>query len=48
MDSRNITYMFYGFAMAWLIVTGYVLTLVRRAQTLRRALERVEQLDGKL
>jgi CcmD family protein len=47
MDSRNFTYMFYGFAIAWLIVMGYVLTLVRRAQTLRRALQRIEQLDEK-
>jgi uncharacterized membrane protein YciS (DUF1049 family) len=39
--------MFYGFAIAWLIVMGYVLTLVRRAQTLRRALQRIEQLDEK-
>ncbi len=44
MDSRNFTYMFYGFAIAWLIVMVYVMTLVRRAHSLRRALERVEQL----
>ena len=47
MDSRNFTYMFYGFAIAWLIVMVYVLTLVRRAQSLRQALQRVEQLDEK-
>ncbi|HYI95847.1 MAG TPA: CcmD family protein [Bryobacteraceae bacterium] len=44
MDSRNFTYMFYGFAIAWLIVMVYVMTLIRRAQSLRRALQRVEQL----
>jgi CcmD family protein len=46
MDSRNIAFMFYGFAIAWLIVTVYVLTLVRRAQRLKRALEQVERLDS--
>jgi CcmD family protein len=44
MDSRNFWYMFYGFAVAWLIVTLYVVTLVRRTQRLRRALDQIEQI----
>jgi CcmD family protein len=46
MDSRNFTYMFYGFAVAWLIILFYVLTLVRRGQRLRRSLEDVERMDS--
>ena len=30
MDSRNFTYMFYGFAAAWAVVVIYVLTLISR------------------
>ena len=47
MDSRNITFMFYGFAIAWLIVTVYLLTPVRRAQRLKNALDQVERLDSR-
>lgn len=36
--------MFYGFAVAWLIVILYVLTLVRRSQRLKRSLDAVENL----
>ena len=44
MDTRNLTFMFYGFAVAWLIVFVYVLTLIKRSQRLRKALDEVEQL----
>jgi CcmD family protein len=46
MDSRNFTYMFYGFAAAWLIILFYVLTLVRRGQRLRRSLDDLERLGS--
>ena len=46
MDSRNFTYMFYGFAAAWLIILFYVLTLVRRGQRLRRSLDEMERLGS--
>ncbi len=46
MDSRNFTYMFYGFAAAWLIILFYVLTLVRRGRRLRRSLDDVERLGS--
>jgi CcmD family protein len=45
MDNRNFTYMFYGFGVAWLIVALYTLTLLRRTQKLRAALDEVERLD---
>lgn len=44
MDTRNLTFMFYGFAVAWAIVFVYVLTLVRRSQRLKKSLDDLEQL----
>ena len=35
MDTRNFTFMFYGFLAAWLILVGYVLSLVGRERKLR-------------
>lgn len=40
MDSRNFTYMFYGFAAAWLILAAYVSSLVMRDSRLK------SQMDG--
>jgi CcmD family protein len=44
MDSRNFTFMFYGFLAAWLIVIGYVLSLAARERKLRRELESVRNM----
>lgn len=44
MDSRNFTFMFYGFTAAWLIVLAYVIILARRGARLRKELEDVKQL----
>ncbi len=44
MDARNFTFMFYGFAAAWLIVAIYVISLARRGARLKRELENVKQL----
>jgi CcmD family protein len=44
MDERNFTYMFYGFTAAWLIVVGYVLTMVLREKKLSSELERVRHM----
>ena len=38
MDSRNFTYMFYGFTAAWADLVFYVLMLVGRERKLRREL----------
>ena len=46
MDTRNFTFMFYGFLAAWLIVLLYVVSLARRGARLRRELENVKQLLG--
>ena len=44
MDARNFTYMFYGFAAAWLILALYVLSLVSRERKLRRELDGVKRM----
>ncbi|MBI3208911.1 MAG: CcmD family protein [Candidatus Solibacter usitatus] len=46
MDSRNFTYMFYGFAAAWLILALYVVSLVAREGRLRRELDSVKKMIG--
>ena len=46
MDARNFTFMFYGFAAAWLIVLVYVISLARRGTRLKKELEDVKQLLG--
>ena len=44
MDSRNFTYMFYGFAVAWVAVIVYVLTLVARERRLREEMKRLRHM----
>jgi CcmD family protein len=45
MDTRNFTYMFYGFLAAWLILVVYVLSLVARE---RKISEQLKGLKGML
>jgi CcmD family protein len=45
MDTRNFTFMFYGFLAAWLILVVYVLTLVSRE---RKIAEQLKGLKGML
>jgi CcmD family protein len=45
MDTRNFTFMFYGFLAAWLILVVYVLTLVSRE---RKIAEQLKSLKGML
>lgn len=44
MDERNFTYMFYGFAAAWLILALYVLSLARREKHLKRQLDQLRRM----
>jgi len=39
MDSRNITFMFYGLAAVWAVLAIYVGMLVARERNLKRELE---------
>ena len=45
MDTRNFTFMFYGFLAAWLILVIYVLSLVSRE---RKISEQLKGLRGLL
>ena len=44
MDVRNLTFMFYGFLAAWLIVILYVISIAARERKLRQELDRVKRL----
>jgi CcmD family protein len=44
MDTRNFTYMFYGFATVWIILFAYVMFLVSRDRRLKDELERVKRM----
>lgn len=46
MDTRNATFMFYGFAVAWLIPMLYVLLLSKRESGLKREIERLRTMIG--
>ncbi len=47
MDVRNFTYMFYGFAAAFLILVVYVVSLALRERRLRSELDRVRRMVEK-
>ena len=44
MDSRNFTYMFYGFSAAWIILVIYVITLVAREKKIYQDMSRLKKL----
>jgi hypothetical protein len=44
MDARNITFMFYGFALAWLILALFSLLLVSRERSLRRQMDNLKRM----
>jgi CcmD family protein len=43
-EARNLTFLFYGFVAAWLIVMVYVVSIAARERKLRRELDRVKRL----
>ena len=43
-DARNFTYMFYGFAAAFVILVVYVVSLALRERRLRREIDRVRRM----
>jgi CcmD family protein len=44
MDVTNLTFLFYGYSAAWIIVTAFVLLLVRRGRRIDRELSRLRSL----
>ena len=43
-DARNFTYMFYGFAAAFVILLVYVVSLALRERRLRSEIDRVRRM----
>jgi CcmD family protein len=46
-EARNFTYMFYGFAAAFLILVVYVVSLALRERKLKREIDRVRRMVEK-
>ena len=44
MDTRNFTFLFYGFAAAWLMLVIYVITLVARERRIHREMSRLKNM----
>ena len=44
LEARNLTYMFYGYSAAFLILLGYVMSLAMRERKLRSELDRVRRM----
>ena len=44
MDITNLRFLFYGYSAAWIVVTIFVLLLVRRGQRIDRELSRLKSL----
>ena len=44
MDERNITYMFYGLAVAWGLLAVYAVLLGLREQDLKKQLETLKRM----
>ena len=44
MDTRNFTYMFYGFAAAWAIVALYAVLLANRSRRIRTQLDNLQRM----
>jgi CcmD family protein len=42
-EIRNLSYLFYGYTVIWVIVLGYVFTLSRREQKLRDQVEELKK-----
>ena len=44
MDNRFLTFLFYGFAAAWLMLVIYVITLVTRERRIQREMSRLKNM----
>lgn len=46
METRFLTFLFYGFAAAWVIVLLYVVSIARRGSRLEKELRELKQLTA--
>jgi len=44
MDVTNLTFLFYGYSAAWIVITAFVLLLVSRGRRIDRELSRLKAL----
>jgi CcmD family protein len=44
MDITNLTFLFYGYSAAWLVITAFVILLVSRSRKIDRELARLKSL----
>jgi len=42
-EIRNLSFLFYGYTVIWVIILGYVFWLSRRAQNLRAEIEELKK-----
>ncbi len=47
MDTTLATYLFYGFATVWILLAGYVLSLVARERRLRNEIDKLKRMVEK-
>ena len=42
-DVRNLSYLFYGYSVIWVIIVGYIFWLTRREKNLRDEIEELKR-----
>ncbi len=42
-EIRNLSFLFYGYTVIWVLILGYVYTLTRREQNLRNQVEELKR-----
>ena len=42
-EIRNLSYLFFGYTVIWVIILGYMFTLSRREQSLRNEIDELKQ-----
>lgn len=42
-EIRNLSFLFYGYTVIWVIILGYVYSLTRREQSLRNQVEELKR-----
>jgi|GEM_PF-1592568 len=46
-EIRNLSFLFYGYSVIWVIIVGYVFWLTRREKNLRDEIEELRQMVNK-
>jgi CcmD family protein len=46
-EIRNLSFLFYGYSVIWVIIVGYIFWLTRREKNLRDEIEELKQMVNK-